>query len=143
MKNLDKYVNDNYKLSLDEGFGTWIHNGVWYGDESLTFEEAKEVFFLTLKKLLDDEQVILSPPTKLHTPPVKFLDPYPKSHIKHGQYKWDVWDIPNEEIIQYMRDTFPKNVSDENDDKVCDFWFSEDCPQIAWIDQETGEIFGS
>ncbi|VVM17274.1 hypothetical protein BSPWISOXPB_3439 [uncultured Gammaproteobacteria bacterium] len=28
MKNLDKYVNDNYKLSLDEGFGTWIHNGV-------------------------------------------------------------------------------------------------------------------
>jgi hypothetical protein len=61
MKNLDKYVNDNYKLSLDEGFGTWIHNGVWYGDESLTFEEAKEVFFLTLKKLLDDEQVILSP----------------------------------------------------------------------------------
>jgi hypothetical protein len=67
----------------------------------------------------------------------------PKSHIKHGQYKWDVWDIPNEEIIQYMRDTFPKNVSDENDDKVCDFWFSEDCPQIAWIDQKTGEIFGS
>jgi hypothetical protein len=44
MKNLDKYVNDNYKLSLDEGFGTWIHNGVWYGDESLTFKEAKEVF---------------------------------------------------------------------------------------------------
>ncbi|VVM22094.1 hypothetical protein BSPWISOXPB_1647 [uncultured Gammaproteobacteria bacterium] len=33
----------------------------------------------------------------------------------------DVWDIPNEEIIQYMRDIFPKNVSDENDDKVCDF----------------------
>jgi hypothetical protein len=49
----------------------------------------------------------------------------------------------DEEIIQYMRDTFPKNVSDENDDKVCDFWFSEDCPQIAWIDQKTGEIFGS
>jgi hypothetical protein len=29
MKNLDKYVNDSYRLSLDECFGTWIHNGVW------------------------------------------------------------------------------------------------------------------
>jgi hypothetical protein len=41
------YVNDSYRLSLDEGFGTWIHNGVWQSDESLTFKENKEVFFLT------------------------------------------------------------------------------------------------
>jgi hypothetical protein len=32
MKNLDKYVNDSYRLSLDECFGTWIHNGVWQSD---------------------------------------------------------------------------------------------------------------
>jgi hypothetical protein len=44
MKNLDKYVSDSYKLSLDECFGYWIHNGVWYSDEDLTFDEAKEVF---------------------------------------------------------------------------------------------------
>ncbi|VVM22005.1 hypothetical protein BSPWISOXPB_6163 [uncultured Gammaproteobacteria bacterium] len=58
MKNLDKYVSDSYKLSLDECFGYWIHNGVWYSDEDLTFDEAKEVFFLTLKKLLDDNKVV-------------------------------------------------------------------------------------
>ncbi|VVM28026.1 hypothetical protein BSPWISOXPB_3827 [uncultured Gammaproteobacteria bacterium] len=27
-----------------------------FGDESLTFKENKEVFFLTLKKLLDDNK---------------------------------------------------------------------------------------
>jgi hypothetical protein len=62
MKNLDKYVSDSYKLSLDECFGYWIHNGVWYSDEDLTFDEAKEVFFLTLKKLLDDNKVVLFAP---------------------------------------------------------------------------------
>jgi hypothetical protein len=56
------YVNDSYRLSLDECFGTWIHNGVWQSDESLTFKENKEVFFLTLKKLLDDNKVVFFPP---------------------------------------------------------------------------------
>ncbi|CAC9498971.1 hypothetical protein [uncultured Gammaproteobacteria bacterium] len=135
MKNLDKYINDNYKLSLDEAFGYWIHNGIWYGDESLTFEETKEVFFLTLKKLLDDNKVVLCPPITLKNAPVR------NQYNKKGVLEWVVvWDIQNEEIIQYMRDAFPKNVSDENDGKVYDFWFSEDCPQIGWVDQKTGEI---
>jgi hypothetical protein len=46
-------------LSVVPPFRYWL--GFWYGDESFTLEETKEVFFLTLKKLLDDEQVILSP----------------------------------------------------------------------------------
>lgn len=41
-----------------------------------------------------------------------------------------------------MRDAFPKNIDNENDDKLYDFWFSEDCPQIGWIDEETGKIDG-
>ena len=41
-----------------------------------------------------------------------------------------------------MRDIFPKDITEENDDKLGGFWFSEDCPQIAWIDQDTGEIVG-
>jgi hypothetical protein len=86
MNKIENFIHLNYEELIDDCFGYWL--GFWYGDESFTLEETKEVFFLTLKKLLDDEQVILSPPTKLHTPPVKFLDPYPKSHIKHGQYKF-------------------------------------------------------
>ena len=135
MKNLDKYVSDSYKLSLDECFGYWIHNGVWYGDEDLTFDEAKEVFFLTLKKLLDDNKVVLCPPIALKNEPVK------NQYDKKGKLaSCVVWNIPSKEIIQYMRDAFPKDIEDENDRKLIDFWFSKECPQIGWVDQQTGEI---
>ncbi|CAC9427891.1 hypothetical protein [uncultured Gammaproteobacteria bacterium] len=131
---ISKILNDKeYWEAVYDSFGTWI--GFWYGDKNLTFEETKEVFFLTLKKLLDDNKVVLCPPIALKNAPVR------NQYNKKGVLEWVVvWDIQNEEIIQYMRDAFPKNVSDENDGKVYDFWFSEDCPQIGWVDQKTGEI---
>jgi hypothetical protein len=76
MNKIEKFIYLYYEELIDDCFGYWL--GFWYGDESFTLEETKEVFFLTLKKLLDDEQVILSPPTKLHTPPVKFFVPKAK-----------------------------------------------------------------
>ncbi|VVH59382.1 hypothetical protein BSPCLSOX_604 [uncultured Gammaproteobacteria bacterium] len=136
MKNLDKYVSDSYKLSLDECFGYWIHNGVWYSDEDLTFDEAKEVFFLTLKKLLDDNKVVLFAPYSMFNENTSQWD----KTITIRKYGDTVWGLPSKEIIQYMRDVFPKDIEKENDDKLIDFWFSEECPQIGWVDQKTGEI---
>jgi hypothetical protein len=46
-----------YFLIVIVFFGYWL--GFWYGDESFTLEETKELFFLTLKKLLDDNKVVL------------------------------------------------------------------------------------
>jgi hypothetical protein len=48
------------------------------------------------------------------------------------KYGDTVWGLPSKEIIQYMRDVFPKDIEKENDDKLIDFWFSEECPQIGW-----------
>ncbi|VVH62287.1 hypothetical protein BSPWISOX_452, partial [uncultured Gammaproteobacteria bacterium] len=56
------------------------------------------------------------------------------------KYGDTVWGLPSKEIIQYMRDVFPKDIEKENDGKLIDFWFSEECPQIGWVDQKTGEI---
>jgi hypothetical protein len=39
-----------------------------------------------------------------------------------------------------MRDAFPKDIKNKNDGKLIDFWFSKECPQIGWVDQQTGEI---
>jgi hypothetical protein len=46
-----------YEELIDDCFGYWL--GFWYGDESFTLEETKELFFLTLKKLLDDNKVVV------------------------------------------------------------------------------------
>jgi hypothetical protein len=40
-----------------------------------------------------------------------------------------------------MRDIFPKNVSDENDDKVCDFWFSEDFWHLVILMRGWSHVF--
>jgi hypothetical protein len=83
--------NDSYRLSLDECFGTWIHNGVWQSDESLTFKENKEVFFLTLKKLLDDNKVVFFPPE-----PNSKIKKYKycsngEYYVDSGEYEEELW----------------------------------------------------
>ena len=136
---LQKHINLNYKECLEEGFGYWIHNGVWYwmGEErGLTFEETKEVFFQTLKKLLDNNKVV-------------FFPPFPKAKVKLYTYYVDgekdqdeLWDETSENIIAYIKEIFPKGITDENDDILTDFWYAK-CPEIGWIDQKTGEIVAS
>lgn len=137
MRDLTKYIEESYKDSLDEGFGLWIHNGLWGSYDGLTFSEQKELFFLTLKKLLDDDLVVLFHPDS------------PLNMTQKDMKKW-IWDKPNEDVVQYIRDIFPQDVKDENDDKLTNFWYgfapynlSTACPRIGWINQDTGEIVAS
>ncbi|VVH58315.1 hypothetical protein BSPWISOX_1135 [uncultured Gammaproteobacteria bacterium] len=134
---------DLYKLYTDE-FGKWIHALFGASWELLednlnrecSFTEGKEVFFLTLKKLLDDNKVVLFAPYSMFNENTSQWD----KTITIRKYGDTVWGLPSKEIIQYMRDVFPKDIEKENDDKLIDFWFSEECPQIGWVDQKTGEI---
>ncbi|VVM23871.1 hypothetical protein BSPWISOXPB_11057 [uncultured Gammaproteobacteria bacterium] len=113
----------------------WVLAWFWYGDESFTLKN-KELFFLTLKKLLDDNKVVLFAPYSMFNENTSQWD----KTITIRKYGDTVWGLPSKEIIQYMRDVFPKDIEKENDDKLIDFWFSEECPQIGWVDQKTGEI---
>jgi hypothetical protein len=118
MRDLTKFLDEAYYSNLEYPSG-WI-NAVWWHDDNLTFSEQKELFFLTLKKLLDDDVVVLCPPISLKNSPVK------NQYNNKRELEWVVvWDISHEEIIQYIRDVSPKNIKDENDDKLTDFWFSE------------------
>jgi hypothetical protein len=134
MNKIEKFIYLYYEELIDDCFGYWL--GFWYGDESFTLEETKELFFLTLKKLLDDNKVVLFAPYSMFNENTSQWD----KTITIRKYGDTVWGLPSKEIIQYMRDVFPKDIEKENDDKLIDFWFSEECPQIGWVDQKTGEI---
>jgi hypothetical protein len=134
MNKIEKFIYLYYEELIDDCFGYWL--GFWYGDESFTLEETKELFFLTLKKLLDDNKVVLFAPYSMFNENTSQWD----KTITIRKYGDTVWGLPSKEIIQYMRDVFPKDIEKENDGKLIDFWFSEECPQIGWVDQKTGEI---
>jgi hypothetical protein len=88
-------------------------------------------FLQFVKKLLDDNKVVLCPPIALENTPVK------NQYNKKGELEWCVvWDILSKEIIQYMRDAFPKDIKNKNDGKLIDFWFSKECP--VKIDSKNG-----
>jgi hypothetical protein len=96
-----------------------------------SFTEGKEVFFLILKKLLDDNKVVLFAPYSMFNENTSQWD----KTITIRKYGDTIWGLPSKEIIQYMRDVFPKDIETENDGKLIDFWFSEECPQIGWVDR--------
>jgi hypothetical protein len=86
---------------------------------------------------------------------VVFFPPEPNSKIKiykycsngeyyadSGEYEEELWDETSENIIAYIKDIFPKDITNENDTRLTDFWY-DTCPEIGWVDQETGEIVAS
>jgi len=143
---VNSILNDEkYWEAVYDSFGTWL--GFWYGNKNFTFEETKEVFFLTLKKLLDDDKVVFFPPDKLWD---RKLDTWTTNIRIHTQYYTngtsediELWDVPSKEVINYIKKHFPKDVTDENDLKLNDFWYGGECPAIGWIDQENGFIHAS
>jgi hypothetical protein len=61
MNKINKYVEQNCSLYLENFFGQWI-DSLWLTVDDLNFEEEKEVFFLTLEMLLYKKYILLYPP---------------------------------------------------------------------------------
>jgi len=136
MLDIEKIVKKEYNEWKEICFGNWIHCLFLRGDDNLSFCEQKEIFFQTLKKLLDDDKVV-------------FFHPFPEAKVKlytyyvdGEKYQEELWDETSENIVTYIKEIFPKGITDENDDILTEFWYAE-CPEIGWIDQKTGEIVAS
>ncbi|VVH63342.1 hypothetical protein BSPWISOX_2390 [uncultured Gammaproteobacteria bacterium] len=140
MNKIEKFIYLYYEELIDDCFGYWI--GFWYGDESFTLEETKELFFLTLKKLLDDNKVVFFPPEPNSKIKIYKYCSNGEYYADSGEYEEELWDETSENIIAYIKDIFPKDITNENDMRLTDFWY-DTCPEIGWVDQETGEIVAS
>ena len=106
-------------------FGGWI-TAFWqdivYALPNFSFPEHKEAFFWLLEKLLREGKVAFSPPS----------DPL----CKKGRR----WDAPVEEIIEYLRKSWPETAKDENDSDLNLYFYT--IPSIAWLGED-GEWHGS
>ena len=88
MNKIEKFIYLYYEELIDDCFGYWL--GFWYGDESFTLEETKELFFLTLKKLLDDNKVVLFAPYSMFNENTSQWD----KTITIRKYGDTVWGYP-------------------------------------------------
>ena len=124
----------------EASFGCWI-NALWgfvaVYNEKLEFTEHKEAFFILLRRLLEEERVVLFPPIALRVGVEK------KTPCRTvGEFQ-NVWAIPYHQMMDYMRIHWPQEVSDANDSVLNDYWYGDYCPRIGWIDEGTGEIVAS
>ncbi|VEG12227.1 hypothetical protein [Moraxella cuniculi] len=91
---------------------------------NISFEEHKEVFFALSEEWLNNGLI-------------KFDVPY----IEGVPFERRVWEAPTEEIIQYLKDSFPKEATDELDANV-NLYFLINAPAILWL-HDDGSYYGS
>ena len=138
---IKKIVNKYYNEAL-ECFGCSSRILFWNYDEfKNNLEYNFEAFLYMLKKLIDNGEILV-------LVPYCFYDKQTKTYstkIKKINGERDIfWDIPSDEIINYTRSVLPKDLNDisnySNSKNYGIFWY-DDCPQIRWIDKETGKIY--
>lgn len=140
---INKAVNEEFEDVLDVCFGNWIH-GIFGGYEKLhIFEEEKEAFFILLKKLVDENKIVIFPPEKYYINNESYSVPTMQQRDPDTVRPYVYWNESSDIILKYMRSVFPSNVTDENDEELNDFWYGNDCVRIGWVDSDTGHITAS
>jgi len=157
-------IVQNENKVFDVSFGQWINalffnitasdeTGPW--NAHLDFEGQKEAFFHLLQKWLAEKKIHLLPPTeyviwncpeeeKSFLFSVRGEPQYGSFSVPTKKIKgYTIWSIPHEEMILYIRDHWPKDVTDENDLKLIDFFYGSYCPNIIWVDSENGNLVAS
>ncbi|MDV7341503.1 hypothetical protein RYZ26_17975 [Terasakiella sp. A23] len=128
-------ISDKNEI-YEHAFGCWI-TAFWGAlkvyNPSLTLKVQKETFFTLLKEFLDEGQIVLLVPYSL----------YQKTPERDMYDCKGIWDVPHTEMISYMRTHWPDGITDENDLKLNDYFYSEYCPMIGWVDEEHQTIIVS
>lgn len=109
-KQIEKEIYDISKDGWLSGFFSAIPSFV----KDISFEQHKEIFFELTEKWLKEGLI------KFDYPP---LDEYAG---KEG-----IWDADNDTVMQYLKDGFPKNATNELDEDV-NMYFYLVAPPVNW-----------
>ncbi len=117
------YLTDKQITSLTRQiYRGWISNfwgAVCIEAIQLNYSEKVEAFFWLLERLLREGKV-------------KFGDPD----------DWS-WNATPEDMIAHLKKGWPKDVTEEGDMKIVDYFYDLDrCPPISWLGED-GEWHGS
>lgn len=133
--NLEKIkiiIDDEYQKIIERSYGLWI-TGLWIGhDEISSFEAEKEAFFYLIKRLLEEARIMMLPP--------EILRNKKGTKIKTIFNRYTVWDETPVAIVNYLRKNIPLSIASYEDDDLFFYWFSENCPQVAWVDYEEKKL---
>jgi hypothetical protein len=95
-----EYIDENAQFVFDESFGTWMQ--FWHGGDDFTFRENKEIFFLTLKKLLNDNKVVLFAPYSMFNESTNQWD----KTVTIRKYGDTIWGLPSKEKDSYSESCY-------------------------------------
>ena len=135
MKNnykIHKNIDNHYMEIYNDYFGCSLLTLFTQDDlEFETIEDDIEAFLYLLKKFIDSGFILVISP----------LDGEKEKTIQNIKF----WDTTSDKIIEYIRKKLPKNLNSlyggiSNDDSFIKFWY-KDCPDIRWINKETGKIY--
>jgi len=100
-----------------------------------TMDEYRDAFLGLLQRWLEEKRIIMFAPSVLMNPDWTY-----ETKVRTVPGCWEIWDIPNGEMIAWIQDYWP--ITERHDDDFRDF-FLEVCPYIGWINPETGAIDAS
>ena len=127
-----KEIEREYEELLDEEEGAlggwalhlWDYCTAAYNLSS--YEEYKEAFLCTLKRLLDEGRV------KLIRPGVDVISRNAEKSINDPETHWDA---PSDEIIAWIQERWPNDIKGVQDIELVNFFFSV-VPPLAWIGKD-------
>ncbi len=134
------FSEKNLNFVIDEYFSNWV-SSIYYAGEYIfidkfhkepTYEEALKIFLALFKRMIDEGLILAGAP----------INGEPEKEIQGDQF----WDVSSDRMIEYIRSVLPSDPKylcsnfGNKDDEWGKFWYS-DCPQIRWVDKETGKIY--
>ncbi len=144
MKNLliDSTIFSEKDLNfvIDEYFSNWV-SSIYYAGRYIfidkfhkepTSDEALKIFLALFKRMIDEGLILAGAP----------INGEPEKEIQGDQF----WDVSSDRMIEYIRSVLPSDPEflygglDDKDDEWGKFWYGK-CPQIRWVDKETGQIY--
>lgn len=143
--NFDKMLTQTHiNYVVYHSHGAWI-DMLFYGwgkklfnnkiKRDLTTEEKRECFLAILKKVLEQKRAFLMLPGALyHIEKTPHYAKFKTIIDKFGE-EIDIWDIPIDDMIQYIREHIPDDPAREpykDDPDKEEYWYSGYCPWIVW-----------
>lgn len=116
---------------INSSFGLWItslFSAISGWNRGISFEEQKEAFFWLLEFLLESGKIkFIAPGADCYISP---SNPNPRFTIHDRDAQWQA---SASEIIGYLRERWPANVSEENDPILLTYFY--ELPGVIWVSQ--------